>query len=79
MLYKQTHRIHFDGNSFNYKLIILWFFTVKISTCPSRSGYVKMYIYLYIFGYKFLGIKFDNAFPASDIIRHVYLFDEQIK
>ena len=79
MHYKQSHRVHFDGDSFTYKLTILWFFALQISTSPSRSSYTKMYLYLYIFGYKFLGIKIDNAFPASDTIRHVYLFENQIK
>ena len=78
-MYKQDHRVHFDGASYTYKLTILWFIVFQISTSPSRSGHVKTFIYVKLFGCHFLGIKLDSAFPNSDNIRHVYLCGNQIK
>lgn len=57
MLYKQTHRIHFDGDSFTYKLIILWFIVFKkgsiafyqdsIDNLKERVEDIKQYLNTY--------------------------------
>lgn len=77
-MYKQFMRVHFDGESFTYKLIILWFIAFKISTSPSAKGHVKTFIALEIFGKTFLSIKLDDQYPRYAILRYVYLFGKDI-
>lgn len=77
-MYKQSHRVHFDGDSFTYKLIILWFIVFKISTSPSTKGHVKTFIALEIFGKTFLSVKLDDQYPRYAILRYVYLFGKDI-